>query len=103
MLGSRQNSNYHCDRFSVLIPSDMDQNGIYEKFTERLLDNTLRGGHAPPQSGVWTESFRQISVMMYGIDGFREEVLEEHAMVEENRRAFSDGNPDNTKKIFLIN
>lgn len=41
--------------------------------------------------------------MMYGIDGFREEVLEEHTMVEEKKRAFSDGNPDNTKKIFSIN
>ena len=41
--------------------------------------------------------------MMYGIDGFREEVLDGHAMVEENRRAFSGSNPDNTKKYFLIN
>ena len=38
--------------------------------------------------------------MMYGIDEYREEVLEEHAMLEENRRAFSDDNPDNPKKYF---
>lgn len=37
------------------------------------------GGYAPPQCIVWTGSFRQISVMIYGIDENTGEVLEEHA------------------------
>ncbi len=38
--------------------------------------------------------------MMYGIDEFRGDVLEGYPVAEENRRAFSEGNPDNTKNIF---
>lgn len=61
------------------------------------------GGYAPPQCIVWTGSFRQISVMMYGIDENTGEVLEEHAVTQRKSPIISSLRIVRVLKIFSKN